>query len=118
MARAGARVALVDGSHPREKPCGGGVTGRALELVGASRVSGARPIRHVRFERGNSAACVDLPSGYLDIFSRESFDLALAETARNTGAVSIAARASSMSREAGRWRVTADGTTLTAPIIL
>ena len=33
LARAGARVALFDGSHPREKPCGGGVTGRALALV-------------------------------------------------------------------------------------
>jgi flavin-dependent dehydrogenase len=33
LARAGARVALFDGSHPREKPCGGGVTGRALDLV-------------------------------------------------------------------------------------
>src|SRR5580765_7099608 len=33
LARAGARVALIDGSHPREKPCGGGVTGRALDLV-------------------------------------------------------------------------------------
>jgi flavin-dependent dehydrogenase len=33
MAGAGARVAILDGSHPREKPCGGGVTGRALDLV-------------------------------------------------------------------------------------
>src|SRR3954463_1534782 len=33
LARAGARVALFDGSHPREKPCGGGITGRALDLV-------------------------------------------------------------------------------------
>ena len=33
LAARGARVALVDGSHPREKPCGGGVTGRALALV-------------------------------------------------------------------------------------
>ena len=29
----GARVTLFDPSHPREKPCGGGVTGRALALV-------------------------------------------------------------------------------------
>ena len=33
LARAGARVTIFDGSHPREKPCGGGVTGRALSLV-------------------------------------------------------------------------------------
>jgi flavin-dependent dehydrogenase len=30
LARAGARVQVVDASHPREKPCGGGLTGRAL----------------------------------------------------------------------------------------
>src|SRR3990172_7363330 len=40
-ARAGGGVALVDGSHPREKPCGGGVTGRALRLV-APALAGAR----------------------------------------------------------------------------
>ena len=33
LARAGATVSLFDPSHPREKPCGGGLTGRALELV-------------------------------------------------------------------------------------
>ena len=33
LARRGARVVLIDPSHPREKPCGGGVTGRALDLV-------------------------------------------------------------------------------------
>ena len=33
LARRGARVVLIDGSHPREKPCGGGYTGRALALI-------------------------------------------------------------------------------------
>src|SRR4051812_42626105 len=33
LARAGAEVLLFDPSHPREKPCGGGLTGRALGLV-------------------------------------------------------------------------------------
>ncbi len=40
LARNGAHVALVDGSHPREKPCGGGVTGRALELAGTDIADG------------------------------------------------------------------------------
>src|SRR5688500_18050938 len=34
LAKSGARVRVFDHSHPREKPCGGGVTGRALNLVG------------------------------------------------------------------------------------
>src|SRR5215212_6986572 len=33
LARSGARVTIFDPSHPREKPCGGGVTGRALALA-------------------------------------------------------------------------------------
>src|SRR6476646_2465613 len=52
LARAGARVALIDGSHPREKPCGGGVTGRALALVaeaiGPASLA-ATPINRARF---------------------------------------------------------------------
>ena len=55
LARHGARVALIDPSHPREKPCGGGVTGRALALV-ADAVDidclPARRIRSARFVRG------------------------------------------------------------------
>src|SRR5437764_1144119 len=33
LAQAGEAVTLFDASHPREKPCGGGVTRRALELI-------------------------------------------------------------------------------------
>src|SRR5580765_5123927 len=55
LARHGARVTLIDPSHPREKPCGGGVTGRALALVAAAvDIDGlpARRIRSARFVRG------------------------------------------------------------------
>src|SRR5262245_56335358 len=61
LARHGARVTLVDGSHPREKPCGGGVTGRALALVSGAIDVDALPrcdIRAARFvdsTRGRSA---------------------------------------------------------------
>src|SRR5258708_36185903 len=36
LARRGARVTIYDASHPREKPCGGGVTGPAVALVAAA----------------------------------------------------------------------------------
>ena len=41
LATRGARVTIFDASHPREKPCGGGVTGRALALV-ADAIDAAR----------------------------------------------------------------------------
>src|SRR5438132_8398374 len=52
LARRGARVTLIDASHPREKPCGGGVTGRALALVAGTIDVDALPactIRSARF---------------------------------------------------------------------
>src|SRR5215510_3189120 len=75
LAMRGARTTLVDGSHPREKPCGGGVTGRALALVAsgidASTLARCR-IRSARFvdtARGASV-CVPLRDGDLDVASR------------------------------------------------
>lgn len=118
IARAGGRVALVDGSHPREKPCGGGVTGRALESLEISGFAPAQRIRRVRFEAGSSAATVDLPEGYLDVFSREAFDRSLMDAAGAAGAVAVRARATSLRRSDGRWMVTAGRTTLTAPWLL
>ena len=47
LARDGARVVVFDASHPREKPCGGGLTAKALAPVagGARRRSAARAAR-------------------------------------------------------------------------
>ena len=119
IARAGGRVALVDGSHPREKPCGGGVTGRALESLEISGFAPAQRIRRVRFEAGSSAATVDLPEGYLDVFSREAFDRTLRDAAREAGAVTLDARAASLRQSGGRWTMTAGGSSaLTAPWLL
>src|SRR5262245_25514435 len=66
LARGGARVALVDGSHPREKPCGGGVTGRALELVSESidpRALDSVAIDGATFSDQERTARVDLTGG-------------------------------------------------------
>ena len=118
IARAGGRVAVVDGSHPREKACGGGVTGRALELIEGSRFGFGHPIKTARFESGSRAVTVDLPPGYLDVYSRETFDRALADDARAAGAQAIVARATRIARSSGRWTVAAGGATLTAPLLL
>ncbi len=63
VAERGARVAILDPSHPREKPCGGGLTGRALALVSgaidASRLASVQ-ITGARFRHGERTAFVDL----------------------------------------------------------
>jgi geranylgeranyl diphosphate/geranylgeranyl-bacteriochlorophyllide a reductase len=57
LARAGAAVTMFDPSHPREKPCGGGLTGRALALVSNLIDIAALPAVVVK------AASVEPPSG-------------------------------------------------------
>jgi geranylgeranyl reductase family protein len=103
LARAGARVTLVDGSHPREKPCGGAVTGRALDALGDSHLfrSSAcgksdcplQSIDSARFEYEGRCATVPLPAGALVVASRAAFDGALLDAALNAGASLVPARA-------------------------
>jgi len=105
LARRGARVLLIDPSHPREKPCGGGVTARALALV-APALSGfnlpTRVIRRARFidsGRNTSAAvALDVPAVEfppdLVVASRSDFDGALLAAAREAGVEFLPARVS------------------------
>jgi geranylgeranyl reductase family protein len=87
LARHGARVAILDGSHPREKPCGGGVTARALELVADARLfPGEVFVRAATFEQADRSTTVPLPDKALAIVSRASFDRALLDAALNAGA--------------------------------
>jgi len=103
LARAGARVALIDGSHPREKPCGGGVTGRALALV-ADAVDTARlPSRRIHAARFVDAAAgrsitVPLGADALVVASRAEFDGLLLDAARGAGTQFVAARAVDVTR--------------------
>jgi len=134
LARAGARVALVDGSHPREKPCGGGVTGRALSLLGsdlhsppaeATRLDdgalapSGRTVERVTFEAAGRAATVPLPdTDYLRVFDRASFDAALLGDAVASGAELIRARVGGIERRAGRWQLRAGTAVLETPWVL
>lgn len=121
LARRGARVALIDGSHPREKPCGGGITGRALALVrdavpldrlaavriDTARFGGARTSATVRLDALGDAALV--------VASRAEFDGLMYAAAERAGASLIRARATALAREAGGFRVeTSDRRTLRA----
>jgi geranylgeranyl reductase family protein len=96
LAREGARVTVFDPSHPREKPCGGGVTGRALALVapalGLTRFP-AVPITTSRFDvTSDHSAEVPLHDhGFSDkssllVVSRATFDRALLDGAIAAGA--------------------------------
>lgn len=103
LAQRGARVHLFDPSHPREKPCGGGVTGRALELVaGAIDIAALAgvAVTDARFgsDLGHDHVRVDLPAhgvsplSALVVVSRAAFDRAIVDAAIRDGVTYVPAR--------------------------
>jgi len=112
LAQRGARVALIDPSHPREKACGGGVTGRALALVARALSEWPLPaavIRSARFidSRAGRSAIVPLvahgvdPSSALIVASRSDFDGRLLAAARAAGATLVEARVTGIGPHSG-----------------
>jgi len=103
LARRGARVVLIDGSHPREKPCGGGYTGRALALIeplvstDALEVTRIREARFLDTPRAR-AASVNLTTrdNTLVVASRARADSALFEAAGRAGATIVRGRVTSI----------------------
>jgi flavin-dependent dehydrogenase len=99
LARQGARVVVFDPSHPREKPCGGGLSARALTLVADAldlHDLNAVAIHSARFTRPGTGrgtplrtdggAGVPLEDGALIVSSRSRFDAALLDAAIGAGA--------------------------------
>ena len=100
LASNGAHVLLFDGSHPREKPCGGGVTLRALREAETARIpplptGSATTIRRVLFQ-GPDGRAVPVPLGdgtdSLVVVSRQVLDETLLRSARDAGAQFIPKR--------------------------
>jgi geranylgeranyl reductase family protein len=113
LASAGVRVGLFDGSHPREKPCGGGVTGRALELVADAldvRTIPTVTIDTATFEQLPAMARIPVAGAAtavppIVIASRREFDGALLAAAGRAGARVIAERVTNVTRNADGWTV-------------
>lgn len=89
FAKRGAEVSIFDPSHPREKPCGGGLTGKSLALLPEGPDQDRLPARRVqtcRFDaaRGRTLE-LDLgePAG---IVARSEFDAWLLRRAVDAGA--------------------------------
>ena len=118
LARRGARVTLVDPSHPREKPCGGGLTGRALALVAEALPDPlqAVEIRSARFvdSRSGQSARVPLDGQALAVASRAEFDGRLVAAAERAGATLVASRVRDVAVDGSGVRLELDRGTLRA----
>lgn len=111
LASRGARVTIFDASHPREKPCGGGVTGRAMALVADAVAPNSlrhTAIRNVRFtglrtggaparQAGVDDAVVPIGFDALVVADRATFDAALLAAAERAGAVLERSRVTNVS---------------------
>jgi geranylgeranyl reductase family protein len=126
LARSGARVLVLDPSHPREKPCGGGITGRALALVAHAlpQPLPAVVVRRARFLDGDGhSAAVELAraggADALVVSGRAAFDGMLLNAALAAGAALTRARAIDVRRAAHGFAIdTADGRTLKAAVVV
>jgi geranylgeranyl reductase family protein len=108
LAKRGVRVALIDASHPREKACGGGITGRALAIV-ADHVSlrdlPAVEITAARFVDAATGASAPVALGAgcgrapLIVARRADFDRMLYEAAEYAGASLIRQRTVDITRD-------------------
>jgi geranylgeranyl reductase family protein len=115
LAQRGARVALVDGSHPREKPCGGGVSARALALLRdiSFDSTGSVDVSIARFFASSRGADVhlhktDRVKPALMVVSRRELDGLLLGAARAAGADHVARRVIDIARADNRWTITTD----------
>lgn len=124
LARGGATVALIDASHPREKPCGGGFTDRALQviagLVPEADLSGVE-IRAARFldTPGAQHAVVPLDRQHrLVVASRSVADAALYAAAVAAGATAIRARVTDVHVDSPARVSLNDGRTLQAGCVV
>ena len=95
LARDGAAVTVFDASHPREKPCGGGVTAKALALLPQAPEGDPLPGRRIaacRFESGEGDL-VDVPLARpVVVSSRMELDAWLLRRAVEAGARHVAER--------------------------
>ena len=95
LVRDGAAVTVFDASHPREKPCGGGLTAKALSLLPRAPAADPLPARMVdscRFESGHGEQ-VDMPLARpVAIGARRDVDAWLLRRAVEAGVVHVAER--------------------------
>src|SRR5262245_18500689 len=138
LARAGASVLLFDHSHPREKPCGGGLTGRAMALVDgmvdlrtlpsvvidSAVVEPPMTSSPTLTERAGLSARVDLinrgPSAgsSLIVLSRAVFDHAMLRAAVGAGSTLVAEKVIAVDRDEPAMRVTTARATYRADFVI
>jgi flavin-dependent dehydrogenase len=96
LAGAGVAVTVFDPSHPREKPCGGGLTAKAIAILPPAPAADPLPARWVgecRFESGEGEGLDLALTKPVAVGSRREMDAWLLRRATEAGAVHAAEHA-------------------------
>lgn len=104
LAQAGHQVTLLDAQGPWEKPCGGGVTSKALDLAGAVPPDlPRREIETITVYFGDQLSVEFVPSEPLVVVSRKEFGVHLLQTAEAAGVRFVRERVGSLARNGSGW---------------
>ncbi|MEW5733557.1 MAG: lycopene cyclase family protein [Thermodesulfobacteriota bacterium] len=124
LSEAGARILVFDGSHPREKPCGGGFPGSLDQswpfLRDFPEKRWFQGDRYYTTEKDRTFVLRKQYNSHPQVYvSRRSFDRALLRAAADRGARWVQSHAIHISRSSGRWMILArNGETYTADFLV
>ena len=106
LATRGHRITLLDAQGPWEKPCGGGVTARALGLEPSIGECVGRSVAdRIRIQFGQEPPVQVVPSAAPAIVSRQELGHHLLVNAQRAGADFVKDRAAAINRVGNSWRV-------------
>lgn len=106
LAERGHEVTLFDSNAPWEKPCGGGLTSRALELEGAISAQVPRQkIEQITVQYADAAEVTLRPSAPLAVVSRRELGEHLLECAVSAGVTFVRTRVKRIQRHSRGWEI-------------
>lgn len=120
LASTGREVALFDPKGAWEKPCGGGLTARALrEFSFLLAGSNSRMVERVRITSASGLTAAVRLESPLAIYSRRALNGLLLDRAIGAGAKFVQAKVSNIARRAGQWEiVTSNGESWSAGFLV
>src|ERR1051326_6864333 len=119
LARRGHSVTLIDSQAPWEKPCGGGVTSKALSTVGIFESDLPRNnIDQITIYFGDTRSVTVTPKEPLAVVSRRELAKYLMEDAQNAGVFFRKTRVTRIDRSSRGWNLTTRDGSLQADFLI
>jgi geranylgeranyl diphosphate/geranylgeranyl-bacteriochlorophyllide a reductase len=119
LARRGHSVTLIDSQAPWEKPCGGGVTAKALTSCGIFESDLPRNnVDQITIYFGDKLCVSVTPQDPIAVVSRRELGQYLLEEARKSGVSIVKTRVTSIEQNGRGWRLTARDSSLQSDFLI